>query len=92
MGDYEATREVLAEAAAISREIGQRRTLWQILAVQAEVELGQGNGDEASALRGRAREIVDYIAGHISSEVLRASFLMQSKVQGVMGGWDLPVT
>jgi hypothetical protein len=54
--------------------------LWQILATLAVVEDGRGNPAVAGELRGRAREIIDYIAAHAGDEELRASFLSQPEV------------
>ena len=71
------------EAKAVAERIGQRRTLWQILAVLAEIEEQQGNISEARSYRDEARNIIDYIAGHAGSE-LRSSFLSMPQVMSLL--------
>ncbi|MFN2224388.1 MAG: hypothetical protein ACK2UH_17660, partial [Candidatus Promineifilaceae bacterium] len=58
--------------------------LWQILAALAEVETRQGNAAAAQTARGRAREVIDYIANHAGDSGLRESFLALPEVQSVL--------
>jgi hypothetical protein len=83
---------VLAEARAEAETLGSRRALWLILFALSQIEAQRGNPAEANNLRKQAREIVDYIAGHIktpdslvsSGLDLRASFLALPQVRAVM--------
>ena len=75
--------DLLREARAVAEQIGQRRILWQILALLSELEEQQGNSSEARTCREEARNIIDYIADH-SSEELRASFLSLPEVMSLL--------
>jgi class 3 adenylate cyclase/tetratricopeptide (TPR) repeat protein len=84
LDELEGAAAALREAAQVAEEIGQRRLLWQILAVLAEVETRQGNAAAAQTARGRAREVIDYIARHAGDSGLRESFLALPEVQSVL--------
>jgi len=75
--------DCLQEARADAEAIGSRPNLWPIL-----FDLSQLEEDpiKARALRKRSREIVEYIAGHLPTAELRASFLSSPWVQPVLGG------
>ncbi len=79
-------REALEQARVEAETVGSRRCLWRILATLAEVESASGNPDEAERLRGEAREIVEYIAGHMGSSELRASFVGLAEVRKLTEG------
>lgn len=78
MGRLDSAAQVLSDARGEAESIGSRRVLWQILAACSEVETRRGDLSAAQALRAQAREIVQYMADHISDEQLRASFLKRS--------------
>jgi tetratricopeptide (TPR) repeat protein len=80
LGHWQQAQEALLEAQALAEESNGRRMQWQVLATLAEVEDERGNPAAAGELRGRAREIVDYIAAHAGREELRASFLTRPEV------------
>lgn len=61
-----------------------RRTLWPILAALSRLEQQRGNLTEAEVLHQRASEIIEYIAGHIATPELRATFLQQPEVRVVI--------
>ena len=82
--ELEQAGEALQEAAKVAEEIGQRLLLWQILAALAEVETNEGNIAAAQATRGRAREIVVYMADHAGDYELRDSFLGLPEVRAVL--------
>ncbi|MBI3361147.1 MAG: hypothetical protein HY023_08555 [Chloroflexi bacterium] len=73
----------LQEGRVEAEALESRRSLWLLLASLAEVEARRGNDAEAHALRRRASEIVDYIAGHIATPELRESFLALPDVREV---------
>jgi predicted ATPase/DNA-binding XRE family transcriptional regulator len=75
--------ETLARARAEAEALGSRRTLWPILISLSEIERQRGHAAEAEALRKQAGEIVDYIAHHIGTPELRASFLDLPQVKAV---------
>lgn len=78
----EAARETLALARA--EALGSRRSLWPILVTLGELEWQRGRPAKAEAMQQQAREIVEYIARHIGSPELRASFLNQPQVETVL--------
>jgi tetratricopeptide (TPR) repeat protein len=88
LGHWQQAQEALLEARALSEEANGRRMLWQILATLAEFEDWRGNAAAAGELRGRAREIIDYIAAHAGDEELRASFLSQPEVAALLASND----
>jgi hypothetical protein len=71
---------ILDQARLAAENIGSRRLLWQIIALQAELE---SENDELLRLKAEAREIVDYIANRITPDNLRASFLRFAALSGV---------
>jgi tetratricopeptide (TPR) repeat protein len=82
--ELEEARDSLREAAEVAEAIGQRQLLWQALATLAEVETEVGNIAAAETARGRAREVIDYIADHAGDDGLRESFLALPEVQSVL--------
>jgi len=55
--------------------------LWQILAAMAKVE---PYGEKSIALKNQAREIIQFIADHISSDELRSLFLQSEAVSVII--------
>lgn len=76
---------VLNQARKEAEGVGSKRMLWQILAEFSEVERRRGNGNEAEALRTRARDIVENIAAQ-TPEDLRQGFLSLPDVRAVREG------
>jgi tetratricopeptide (TPR) repeat protein len=79
LGQLEEGRRILEEARVEARRLGSRRALWHILASLAEL----ADPDEAEVLRHEARDIVQVIANHITSEQLRAEFLNTTKTRAL---------
>jgi tetratricopeptide (TPR) repeat protein len=75
---------VLAEARAEADVLGGHGTLWQILIALYEAETRRGNQAEAQTLRQEARLAVEFIADHVGSPGLRASFLNLPQVRAVL--------
>lgn len=74
LGQADAAYATLTRARAEAEAIGTRRTLWEILALLADMEEQRGNDAAAGAMREQAAQIVHYIAAHTPDE-LRTSFL-----------------
>ncbi|MGB8645854.1 MAG: hypothetical protein WCF84_11500 [Anaerolineae bacterium] len=70
----------LADARAEAQALGTRRTLWEILALSADLEQQRGNESAAAALHAQARETVEFIAAHTPDD-LRRAFLNLPQVQ-----------
>jgi len=99
LGRVEEAHQALLEALAIARQQTSRRSLWLILYDLAQlVSTSQkfapgasGSGEnlqeinpQAEAYLKEAREVVEYIAAHISDEQLRTSFLTLPEVLGII--------
>jgi tetratricopeptide (TPR) repeat protein len=80
-GDHTSASTAYEAAHLAAESLGSRRLLWQILAASAEIEPDPA---KCSALKAQARENIQFIADHISSDELRASFLGLKDVNAVM--------
>jgi tetratricopeptide (TPR) repeat protein len=65
-GQLDLAHQSLEEARAEAEAIGSRRILWPILTALGEMEARQGNSTHANGLLDQARQIVGYIADHIT--------------------------
>jgi hypothetical protein len=83
-GRSDEANEVLREALTMARDQKVRPVLWQICSLLADIEAGHGNSAEAQALKDEAREAIDFIAEHAGRDDLRASFLANPQVQGIL--------
>ena len=79
-GDLQAAKLTLEQARTAAGNLGSRRLLWQIIATLAELE---SDKELSLGLIAEAREIVGYIANHITREELRESFLRLAALGGV---------
>ena len=75
-GDRLQAKNALEQARRAAEKLGSRYLLWQIIAILAELETDK---DLAMKLKTEARQIVDYIAGHITRQELRQAFLRMTK-------------
>ena len=80
-GEHDLAKDAFEQARLAAEAIGSRRLLWQIIASQAEVEPDQ---EKSTALKVQAREIVQFIADHISGDELRSLFLQSESVHALM--------
>jgi tetratricopeptide (TPR) repeat protein len=85
VGDLEGAERVLHEARSEAELLECRRVLWEILRELSLIALARGDAASASALRAQAGRVVDWIAGSIEDEGLRASFLARPEVASVLG-------
>lgn len=74
LGRPDQAHATLTRARAEAEAIGGRRTMWEILAMRADMEEERGNSAAAAAMRQEAVQIVDYIAAHTPDD-LRTCFL-----------------
>jgi tetratricopeptide (TPR) repeat protein len=79
-GDLQAAKLTLEQARTAAGNLGSRRLLWQIIATLAELE---SDKELSLGLIAEAREIVGYIANHITPDDLRESFLRLAALGGV---------
>jgi tetratricopeptide (TPR) repeat protein len=81
---FDEAETVLSAAKQLAEEIGSRRNLWQILIALSEIELKRGHEMAAYKLRQQARQIVEYIAAHITQIDLRESFVDLPHIRAVL--------
>ncbi len=67
------------EATEEAERLGERRALWEALAISAKVRELRGTPDEAAELRERARGVVGEIAEGLDDDGLRESFLERTE-------------
>jgi class 3 adenylate cyclase/tetratricopeptide (TPR) repeat protein len=72
---FEEAESDLAEAIELAEALGERRVLWEALALSADLNARMGAEQEAAELRARARAIVEEIASGLSDADLRHRFL-----------------
>ena len=73
-------RDDVAESIAKAERLGERRVLWEALAVSADVHARIGDATTAGDLRRRARALVEEIASGLSDADLRRRFLSRDDV------------
>lgn len=83
-GDWEAALRAARTGIELAHEIGYRPMLWQLLALQENALDGLDRADEARQARAKAAEVVLAIAGTVSDEELRDTFLSSPSVRAVM--------
>ena len=71
-GEQDLAKAAFEQARLAAEALGSRRLLWQILAALAGVESDNG---KSAALKSQAREIIQFIADHITGDELRSSFM-----------------
>ena len=74
-GDAAEAKSAMAEARSEAENHQSKRLLWQIIAIQAELETDQ---TLATGLKAEARSIVDGIANSITQKDVREAFLQSS--------------
>ncbi len=95
-GQVDLAYRSLEDARAEAEAMGSRRTLWPILTALGEMEAQQGDSTHANGLLAQARQIIDYIANHITDSEhgsggpdvypnLRAAFLNLPDVRALRG-------
>ena len=84
LGRTDEARHVLAQARDEAEAMDSRRSLWPILSALSQLEAQRGDPTAAESLRQEAHAVIDYIAEHIGSPELRASFLATKSVREVL--------
>jgi tetratricopeptide (TPR) repeat protein len=79
--ELDLAKSTFEKARLAAETIGSRRLLWQILAALAEIESDKGKSTEMKA---QAREIIQFIANHISSDETRSLFLQSEGVSALI--------
>ena len=80
-GEQDSAKAAFERARLAAEAIGSRRLLWQILAAMADIE---SDHEKSASLKTQARETIQFIADHITSEELRSSFLKLEAVKTLM--------
>jgi class 3 adenylate cyclase/tetratricopeptide (TPR) repeat protein len=76
----------LADAIVRAEGLGERRVLWEALALSADLHARRGARREAADLRSRACAIVEEIAAGLPEPDLRRRFLARDDVHALEGG------
>jgi len=84
LGELEAAEQVLEQARVQSQALNLRHRLWRVLLGLSQVQARRGDQAAAARLRRQAREVIEYIAEHISASDLRTSFLSLPDVRAVL--------
>jgi hypothetical protein len=79
-GEQDLAKSAFEQARLAAEANGSRNLLWQILAALAGVESDNG---KAAALKAQARQIIQFIAGHIHEDAMRSQFLQSEGVSAV---------
>jgi tetratricopeptide (TPR) repeat protein len=82
-GRFDEAERELEAAIEHAERLGERTTLWEALAISAEVHRRRGADREAGDLRRRARALVDRIADDLPDEELRDRFLARDDVRAL---------
>jgi hypothetical protein len=80
---FEEARDEVAQSIEQAERLGERRVLWDALALSADVYARMGAEQEAAELRVRARAIVDEISAGLSDADLRRRFLSRDDVRAL---------
>jgi len=80
-GEQDLAKGAFEQARLAAEAIGSRRLLWQILAALFEIE---SDHEKSSIIKAQAREIIQFIADHITSDDVRSLFLQSEGVSVLM--------
>jgi tetratricopeptide (TPR) repeat protein len=80
-GEQDLAKSAFEQARLAAEANGSRRLLWQILAALAGVESDNG---KTAALKAQAREIIQFIAGHIHDDAIRSQFLQSEGISALI--------
>jgi hypothetical protein len=83
---FEEAGDELTEAIHRAEHLGERRVLWEALAMSADLHARRGAEPEAADLRRRARSIVEEIAAGLPEPELRRRFLARDDVRALEEG------
>ena len=83
---FEEAGSELADAIEHAERLGERRVLWEALALSAAVQDRKGAEREATELRRQARAIVDEIAAGLADADLRQRFLARDDIRALEEG------
>lgn len=85
-GETETGFRDLLEALEEARQQGSRRALYPILSTLTRLEAERGDHEAAQAYAREGRQVVEYIADHLPTLELRASFLNRPEVRILLTG------
>jgi tetratricopeptide (TPR) repeat protein len=80
-GDRLQAKNALEQARTAAEKLGSRSLLWQIIAMLAEIETDH---ELSMKLKVDARQIVDYIADHVTRKDLRQAFLQSTAIYALL--------
>jgi tetratricopeptide (TPR) repeat protein len=80
-GDMLQAKNALEQARSAAEKLGSRYLLWQIIAILAEIETDK---ELSLKLKAEARQIVDFIANHITRKDMREAFLRSTTLYALL--------
>jgi tetratricopeptide (TPR) repeat protein len=83
---FEEAGDELTDAIHRAERLGERRVLWEALALSAGLHARRGAESEAADLRRQARAIVEEVAGGLPDPELRRRFLARDDVRALEEG------
>jgi tetratricopeptide (TPR) repeat protein len=75
--------EELSTALELAHEVGNPPQLWKTHAAIGDLRRTQGRSEEAGHAYAEALSIIDTVAGSLSDQPLRATFLESNHVEGI---------
>jgi DNA-binding SARP family transcriptional activator len=85
-GNKEEAYHTLSDAVALSYEMGAHREVWAMCSVLSQLEAERGNASASALLRERACAEVTFIADHVGTPELRATFLARPEIRKIAAG------
>jgi tetratricopeptide (TPR) repeat protein len=82
-GQLSEAERALADAVESAERLGERKPLWEALALSADLATRRGAEEEGAELRRRARVVIAEIAAGISDDDLRGRFLARDDVRAL---------
>ena len=80
-GEQDLAKVTFEQARLAAEALGSRWLLWQILSAMADIE---SDHEKSAPLKTQARDTIQFIADHITSEELRSLFLQSEAVKTLM--------
>jgi hypothetical protein len=85
-GNKEKAYQTLSDALVLSDEMGAHREVWAMCSVLSQLEAERGNASASALLRERACAEVTFIADHVGTPELRATFLARPEIRKIAAG------
>jgi tetratricopeptide (TPR) repeat protein len=85
-GQLDEAERDLAVALEFAHEVGNPPQLWETQAAIGALRLAQGRAKEASKAYADAMSVIDAVAGTLSDQELRRTFLSSARIKAIRSG------